>query len=85
MNFSEWEKALLKYYLENHNAKWIRVYNNKHPILETRVMFYTIFKRKVKKQPYCGELTYIGMFKKLVEGDWYFIPNLLNAYEEVQH
>ena len=62
-----------------------QVYNNKHPILETRVVFYTIFKRKIKKQPYCGELTYTGMFKKLVEGDWYFIPNLLDSYKEEQH
>lgn len=85
MNFSEWEKALLEYYVKNYNAKWIRVYNNKHSVLATRVVFHTIFKRKLKKQPYCGELTYTGMFKKLVEGDWYFIPNLLNDYKEGQH
>jgi len=84
MNFSEWEKALLEFYLKNYNAKWIKVYNNKHPILETRVFFYTVFKRKIRKQPYCGELTYTGMFKNLVEGEWYFIPNLLN-YEGEQH
>ena len=72
-------------YLNKYKAKWIRVYNNKHPILETRVVFYTIFKRKIKKQPYCGELTYTGMFKKLIEGDWYFIPNLLESYKEEQH
>ena len=84
MNFSEWEKALLEFYLKNYNAKWIKVYNNKHPILETRVLFYTVFKRKIRKQPYCGELTYTGMFKSLVEGEWYFIPNLLN-YEGEQH
>ena len=53
MNLSQWEKSLLEYYLYNHKAKWMRVYNNKHPILETRVVFYTIFKRKIKKQPYC--------------------------------
>ena len=85
MNLSEWEKSLLEYYLNNHKAKWMRVYNNKHTVLETRVVFYTIFKRKIKKQPYCGELTYTGMFKKLVEGDWYFIPNLLDSYKEEQH
>lgn len=82
MKLSQWEKSLLEYYMKNHNAKWIRVYNNKHPILATRVMFYTTFKKKLKKQAYCGELTYTGMFKKLVEGDWYYIPNLLNDYKE---
>lgn len=82
MNLSKWEKALLKYYLNNYNAKWFKVYNNKHPILETKVVFYTIFKRKIKKQPYCGELTYTGMFKKLNEGDWYFISNLLQEKGE---
>ena len=81
MKFSTWEKTLLEYYLNNYKAKWIKVYNNKHPILATRVIFYTVFKRKIKKQPYCGELTYTGMFKKLNEGDWYFIPNLLFDYE----
>ena len=49
MNLSRWEKALLKYYLDNYKAKWMRVYNNKHTILETKVVFYTIFKRKIKK------------------------------------
>ena len=46
MNLSQWEKSLLEYYLNNHKAKWMRVYNNKHPILETRVVFYTIKKKK---------------------------------------
>ena len=48
MRFTKWEIVLLKYYLENHKAKWIKVYNNKHPVLATKVMFYTIFKRKRK-------------------------------------
>lgn len=85
MELSEWERALLEYYLNRYNAKWIRVYNNKHPILATRVIFYTRFKRTVKKQPYCGELTYTGMFKRLVEGDWYLIPNLLQDYKGEQN
>lgn len=85
MNLSEWEIALLKHYLKYYNAKWIRVYNNKNPILPTKVIFYTVFKKKVKKQPYCGELTYTGMFKKLIEGDWYFIPNLLQKDKEEQN
>lgn len=81
----KWEKSLLEYYLKNKNAKWIRVYHNKHPVLATRVIFYTKFKRRLKDQPYSGELTYTGMFKNLVEGDWYLITNLLNNYEEVQN
>ena len=82
MNLSKWEKSLLEYYLNKYNAKWMRVYNNKHPILETRVVFYTIFKRKIKKQAYCGELTFTGMFKNLKQGDWYNIANLLQTYRE---
>ena len=27
MNLSQWEKSLLEYYLYNHKAKWMRVYN----------------------------------------------------------
>lgn len=85
MKLDKWERELLNFYQNNYNAKWIRVFNNKHPVLATRVMFYTIFKKKLKKQPYCGELTYTGLFKKLNQGDWYYIPNLLSDCEEEQH
>ena len=44
----QWEKALLEYYLNNYNAKWIRVFHNKHPVLATKVIFYTKFKRLLK-------------------------------------
>ena len=60
----------------------MRVFNNKHPIFETRVDLYTIFKRKLKNQPVTGQRTYISMFRQLVEGKWYFIPELLNQYKE---
>ena len=78
----QWEKSLLEYYKKKYKAKWIRVFSNKHPILATRVLFYTMFKRKIKRQPYCGELTYTKMFYKLKEGDWYNISDLLNEYKE---
>lgn len=81
MNYSQWEKALLEYYQNNYKAKWMRVFSNKHTILATKVIFYSTFKRKLKKQAYCGELTFSGMFRYLNEGDWYFIPNLLNDYK----
>lgn len=81
----QWEKALLEYYLNNYNAKWIRVFHNKHPVVATKVIFYTKFKRLVKNQPYCGELTYTNLFYGLKEGDWYNITNLLNNYKEEQH
>lgn len=82
MKLTEWEIAFLKYYLNNYNAKWMKVYSNKHPIFETRVYLYTIFKRKLKKQPLSSEVTYAGMFKQLIEGKWYFIPDLLNTDKE---
>ena len=41
-----------------------------------------IFKRKLKTQPIVGERTYTNMFKQLVEGKWYFIPNLLKNAKE---
>lgn len=77
MNLNEWEIRLLEHYLKHFNAKWFRVYNNKSPVLPTRIIFYNTFKRKVKKQAYCGELTYTGMYKKLNEGEWYSIPKIL--------
>lgn len=78
----EWEKALLEYYKTNYKAKWIKVYQNKHSILATRIFFYTKFKRMIKQQPYSGELTYTNMFYKLKEGAWYEITELLKGYEE---
>lgn len=82
MRLTECEISFLNYYLNNYNAKWMRVFNNKHPIFETRVDLYTIFKRKLKNQPVTGQRTYISMFRQLVEGKWYFIPELLNQYKE---
>ena len=82
MKIKQWEKTLLEFYQNNYNAKWMRVYNNKHPVLPTKVFFYTTFKRKIKKQPYCGELTFTGMFKNLKQGDWYNISNLLETYRK---
>ena len=46
MRLTECERNFLNYYLNNFNAKWMRVFNNKHPLFETRVDLYTIFKRK---------------------------------------
>lgn len=78
----QWEKALLEYYFYNYHAKWVRVFHNRHPTLATKVVFYTKFKRLVKTQPYCGELTYTNLFNRLKEGDWYDIANLLVEYRE---
>lgn len=78
MRLTECERNFLNYYLNNFNAKWMRVFDNKHPLFETRVDLYTIFKRKLKNQPITGQKTYISMFKQLVEGKWYSIPELLN-------
>ena len=82
MNLTEYEKKFLNYYLNNYNAKWMRVFNNKHPILETRVDLYTIYKRLLKIQPIMGQTTYTSMFKQLVEGKWYYIPTLINEEKE---
>lgn len=82
MNLTECEERLLRFYVNNHNAKWMQVFNNKHPFIETTVVFYNIFKKKLKSQPITCERTYIGMFKQLVEGKWYFIPNLLKKDKE---
>lgn len=81
----QWEKALLEYYFNNYHAKWVRVFHNRHPTLATKVIFYTKFKRLVKTQPYCGELTYTNLFNRLKEGDWYDIANLLVEYREEKH
>ena len=40
----EWEYKFLNYYMNKFNAKWMRVWNNKHPLLDTRVDLYTIYK-----------------------------------------
>ena len=82
MDYNKWEKALLEYYLNNTNAKWVRVFYNKHPVMVTKVIFYTKLKKKVKEQPYCGELTYTNLFYRLKEGEWYEIATLLNDYRE---
>ena len=82
MKLTEFEKIFLIYYLNNYNAKWMRVFNNKHPLLETRVDLYTIYKRMIKIQPVIGQVTYISMFRQLVEGEWYFISDLLNKDKE---
>lgn len=81
-NLTEWEYKFLNYYLNKFNAKWVRVFNNKHPLLDTRVDLYTVYKRKLKNQPLTGSLTYSNMFKQLDEGKWYFIPDLLNKNKE---
>ena len=82
MKLTKWEKTFLSYYIKNYNAKWMRVYNNKHPFFATTVDFFTIYKRHLKNQPITGNLTYTGMFKELIEGEWYFIPNLLEEDKE---
>ena len=81
-NLTEWEYKFLKYYLDKFKAKWVRVFNNKHPLLATRVDLYTVYKRKLKHQPITESLTYSNMFKQLDEGKWYFIPNLLKNSKE---
>ena len=81
-DLTEWEYKFLKYYLDKFKAKWVRVFNNKHPLLATRVDLYTVYKRKLKHQPLTESLTYSNMFKQLEEGKWYFIPDLLNSNKE---
>ena len=51
MKLTKWERKFLNYYLNNFNAKWMRVFNNKHPLLETRVDLFNIYKMKLKGQP----------------------------------
>lgn len=77
MKLTKWEKMFLEYYLKNYNAKWMKVYNNKHPVFDTTVVLYSIYKRKLKNQPITGQTTYTSMFQKLQEGKWYFILDLL--------
>ncbi len=78
-NLTKSERDLLNYYLNNYNAKWMQVFSNKHPIFEINVVFYSIFKRKLKNQPLSGERTCNGMFRSLIEGKFYFIPKLLEG------
>lgn len=82
MKLTDFEKAFLRKYLEIYNAKWVRVYNNKHLLLDTRVDLYTIYKRKLKIQPKTSKETYTNMFKDLIEGNWYYIPDLLANEKE---
>ena len=82
MKLTECEKSFLNYYIDNHNAKWMQVFDNKHPIFETRVILYTIFRRKIKNQPIIGQRTYTSMFNQLVEGELYYIPHLLKKAKE---
>ncbi len=84
IKITKWEYLFLKYYLNNYNAKWLKVYNNKHPLLETVVDLYTVYKRKLKIQAEVGVETHTGMFKYLKENEWYFIPNLLEEGEIVE-
>lgn len=81
-NLTKWEYSFLKYFLEKFNAKWVRVFNNKHPLLATRVDLYSVYKRKLKHQPLTESLTYSNMFKNLEEGKMYFISDLLNINKE---
>ena len=82
MKLTECEKSFLNYYLNNHNARWMRVFDNKHPLFETRVDLYNIFQKRLKNQPIVGQRTYISMFKQLEEGKLYYIPRLLRDAKE---
>lgn len=82
INLTKWEKEFLNYYLNNFNAKWVRVFNNKHPLLETRVDLFNIYKMKLKCQPSTGQETITSMFRHLEEGKIYLITDLLNQYKE---
>lgn len=82
MKLTKWERKFLNYYLNNFNAKWMRVFNNKHPLLETRVDLFNIYKMKLKCQPAIGQETLASMFKQLKEGEMYLIADLLNQDKE---
>lgn len=82
MKLTKWERKFLNYYLNNFNAKWMRVFNNKHPLLETRVDLFNIYKMKLKGQPVVGQETLTSMFKQLKEGEMYLIADLLNQDKE---
>jgi len=76
MKLTKWEHTFLRKYLDIYNAKWMLVFNNKHPLLDTKVDLYSIYKRKLKVQPKTGKETYTNMFKELTEGKGYYIQNL---------
>ena len=82
MKLTKWERKFLNYYLNNFNAKWVRVFNNKHPLLETRVDLFNIYKIKLKGQPVVGQETLTSMFRQLKEGEMYLITDLLNQDKE---
>ncbi|MBO6232856.1 MAG: hypothetical protein J6N78_02160 [Clostridia bacterium] len=82
MSLTKWERTFLNYYLEIYNAKWMRVFNNKHPLLDTRIDLFNVYKRKLKVQPAEGQETFTNMFKNLVEGKWYYVPDLLQQEKE---
>lgn len=82
MKLTKWERNFLNYYLNNFNAKWMRVFNNKHPLLETRVDLFNIYKMKLKGQPVIGQETLTSMFKQLKEGEMYLITDLLKQDKE---
>ncbi len=82
MKLTKWERKFLNYYLNNFNAKWMRVFNNKHPLLETRVDLFNIYKMKLKGQPVVGQETLTSMFKQLKEGEMYLITDLLKQDKE---
>lgn len=82
MKLTKWERKFLNYYLNNFNAKWVRVFNNKHPLLETRVDLFNIYKMKLKSQPVIGQETLTSMFRQLKEGEMYLITDLLNTDKE---
>lgn len=82
MKLTKWEKNFLNYYLNNFNAKWMRVFNNKHPLIETRVDLFNIYKMKLKGQPVVGQETLTSMFKQLKEGEMYLITDLLKQDKE---
>lgn len=82
MKLTKWESKFLNYYLNNFNAKWVRVFNNKHPLLETRVDLFNIYKMKLKGQPVIGQETLTSMFKQLKEGEMYLITDLLKQDKE---
>ena len=60
----------------------MRVFNNKHPLLDTRIDLFNVYTRKLKVQPTEGQETFTNMFKNLVEGKWYYVPDLLQQEKE---
>ena len=82
MKLTKWERTFLNYYLNTFNAKWVRVFNNKHPLFETRVDLFNIYKIKLKSQPFVGQETLTSMFKQLNEGEMYLITDLLKQDKE---